>query len=145
MKFVLLAFTLTILNLFSNTASAHVEPGTFSGKTPDGTDCFMVAGKTEFIDGLKHPLNERIPMTVGTMKFTVNHPTKIDSSKGTVTFDHDLFQGLLATKTGANAIEIVMEHSGTYEGPRSFTVMEDSWAAKKQVTFKCLDLKHVAP
>ena len=137
-------FFASILALAS-TAGAHVEPGTYVGKTPEGTACSMVAGKTFFEGGVKHPLNERISISVNGDTLIVGHPPVVDSNTGVVKFNHDLFQRVIATKTGARALEIVMEHSDTFEGPRSFTWMDDSWTEKKRSSIKCMDLKHTGP
>ena len=133
------------LIFMSTAALAHVEPGTYLGTTPEGHQCVMTAEATYFENNQRHPLNERIKITVGSRTFTVAHPSVIDSSKGTVGFNHDLFQGVVPTATGAAALEIAMEHSETFEGPRSFIVMEDFWRDKRRESMKCDNLKHVSP
>ena len=131
-----------IISLFlSASALAHVEVGTYTGVKEDGSVCLMTAGPGFFENNVPHPLNERIPLTVDGQTFVVHHPVVMDSSKGVVSFNHNLFQGVSPTSTGARALEVEMEHSESFEGPRSFTLMEDFWRANKQTSYKCSNIK----
>lgn len=134
-----------IVTLASLTAFAHVEPGTYVGKTAEGKDCSMIAGRTYFAGELRHPLNERVELTVEGTLFLVGHPSVIDSAKGEVGFNHDLFQGVVPTKTGAQALEVVMEHSEIFEGPKSYTFMDSKWRTGESAAIKCDNLKIVKP
>ncbi len=134
---------LASLVFIATPAFAHVEPGTYKGMTSDGKECSMVAGKQYFENNTPHPLNERIPVTVEGKTMHVGHPPVIDSKEALVFFNHDLFQGVLPTSTGAQAIEIEMVHSAEFEGPRSFTYMENFWKAKQRQSYKCNDLKWI--
>lgn len=130
-------------SLIVTPAYAHLNPGTYQGTKADGSECSMTAGAQYFENNTPHPLNERIPVTIGQDTFIVGHPPVIRSEESLVYFNHDLFQGLIPTRTGAKAIEIAMVHSPEFEGPRSFTYMENFWNANRRESFTCNDLKLV--
>ena len=135
---------LIVVSFFvSMTAFAHVEPGTYKGMISEGKECSMTAGETYFENEMHHPLNERIRITVGAQTFVVGHPPIISSKESVVSFNHDLFQGLLPTAKGAQAVEIEMQHSEDFEGPKSFTYIENSWREKVRESYKCENIKLV--
>jgi hypothetical protein len=127
--------------LAATPAFAHIEPGTYKGVTNGGKECSMVAGEQYFENNKPHPLNERIRVTVGETTFVVRHPPVIRSEESLVFFNHDLFQGLEPTDTGARALEIEMVHSAELEGPRSFTWMENSWKEGRRESYRCNGIK----
>lgn len=129
--------------LVSVSAQAHVEPGVYKGTKADKSECSFIAGETYFERGTPHPLNERIQITVGSDVFVVGHPPVIDTEDSYVFFNHDIFQGLLPTATGAKVIEIAMEHSNRFEGPTAFTFIENNWKTKERVAYKCSDVRIV--
>lgn len=128
---------------FSLFASAHIEKGTWKGVVREGVDCYMDAGDQTFIDDLHNPLNERINITVGLIEYVVHRPYTINTSDGSVGFNHDLFEGIVPTATGAYAIQIKMAHNKTFEGPESFSVMEDNWKTGEKELVVCQSLKKV--
>ena len=134
-------FALLALLLAPTHALAHIEPGTWKGTTGDGKECSMAAGPTYF-DGTRHPLNERIAVTVGGKEFKVGHPPVLDFAQPKAFFNHDVFQGVLATATGAQAIEIEMAHEAGKEGPVSFTFVDHAWKSDARVSYKCSGLRH---
>ncbi len=125
------------------TAQAHVEPGTYKGTKADKSECSMVAGKTFFDRDVPHPLNERVEISVGSDAFQVGHPPILDTEDSYVFFDYDLFHDFLPTANGAKAVEIRMEHSDRFEGPVSFTFVENNWRTKERVSYKCSDIRLV--
>lgn len=136
---------LFILSLvfISAQAFAHVEPGTHTGSSAKGGSCSMVADVTYFENSVKHPLNERIKIKVGNEEFLVGHPPVIDAAQELAHFNHDLFQGVLATPTGAKALIIEMVHTATAEGPIAFTVVENNWKTGAKSSIRCEGLKFV--
>jgi hypothetical protein len=134
--FILTALAASILN-------AHIEKGTWKGNVREGVDCFMEAGEQTFDGGLRHPLNERIEIKIGKTNYSVRHPYSIDTEHGVVNFNHDLFEGVVPTATGAYAVQINMIHTDEFEGPGSFSVMEHDWNAGTSELVKCLSLKKV--
>ncbi len=122
-------------------AFAHIEPGTYQGKKSDGSPCSMTAQAAYFENKTSHPLNERIKISVDQIDFTVGHPPIVDSSKPLVFFNHDQFQGIAPTKTGAQALVVTMNHAEGQEGPTDFTFMESKWKAKENTSYQCTGLK----
>lgn len=132
-----------LIALFPLFTFAHIEKGTWKGSVREGVDCYMDAGDQTFVDGLHHPLNERIQIKVGLTEYSVRHPYSIDAKTGTIGFNHDLFEGVVATATGAYAIQINMIHSADFEAPGSFSVMEHDWKTGFKELVVCKSLKKV--
>lgn len=132
-----------IFTLFSTFAYAHIEPGTWKGKVSDTATCFMDVGAQTFENNLPHPLNERISIQIGSITYSVHHPYSINLKDGTVGFNHDLFEAVVPTATGAYALQIKMAHTEEYEGPTSLTVMEHNWKTGFKEVVSCSDLKKV--
>lgn len=139
MKNLIVAATL----LISYSAFAHIEEGTWKGVVSADANCFMEAGAQTFENNLAHPLNERIAITVGSTTYSVHHPYAINAKDGSISFNHDLFEGVVATATGAFAIQIKMAHTADFEGPVSMSVMEHNWKTGDKEVVNCDQLKKV--
>lgn len=129
--------------VFSLTAVAHIEEGTWKGVVSADANCFMDAGAQTFENNLHHPLNERISVKIGSTTYSVHHPYSINAKDGSVSFNHDLFEGVVPTETGAFAVQIKMAHTASFEGPVSFVVMEHNWKTGAKEVVNCSDLKKV--
>ncbi len=136
----ILIFTLALISFSS---FAHIEPGTWKGEVSANANCFMEVGAQTFENNLPHPLNERIAITIGSTTYAIHHPFSIDTKDGSVKFNHDLFEAVVATKTGAFALQITMLHTDNFEGPSSFVVMEDNWKTGVKEIVNCSNLKKV--
>lgn len=123
-------------------AQAHIAPGVHQGVNAQGKPCSMTVGRTSFENNLQHPLNERIEISIDGVAFLVRHPATINSAQGAVGFNHDLFQGLVATTDGAKAVEIEMVHEAGAEGPKAFVMMTDSWRSRQRASYRCQSLRH---
>lgn len=126
------------LNLF-----AHIDKGTWKGVVSDQANCFMDVGDTSFVNGIINPLNERIEIKIGNTLYSVRHPYKIDARTGSVSFDHDTFEDVVPTKTGAFALQIKMIRTAQFEGPGSLVVMEHDWKSGFKEVVSCSELKKV--
>lgn len=135
-------FFAVVLALATTPALAHVEPGIWKGTTADGKECSFHAGATYFEGGTRHPLNERISITVDGAEFKVGHPPVLDFKEPKAFFNHDVFQGVLPSATGAKAIEIEMVHEEGREGPVAFTVVDHAWKTDERGSVKCSGLSH---
>ena len=134
--------TLVLALVFvAQAASAHIEPGTYTGKTPAGQDCSMKAIRRYFEGGMAHPLNERVVVEVLIEEFTLSHPALVDTSKGRAFFNHNVLQSVFPTKTGARALAVDMNHEEGHEGPKAFHLIEDQWKANIHTSLDCLDLQ----
>ena len=132
---------LTAAVLLGMTANAHIEPGTWVGATIKSEECSMLVGEAFFENNMGHPLNERIRITVGADALVVGHPPVVSSADSLAYFNHDMFQGIVPTSTGAKAYIINMVHSATFEGPSSFEVIENQWKAGTKTHLKCENIK----
>ncbi len=137
--------TLISIVLFSLSFStfAHIAQGTWKGVISEKANCFMEVGAQTFENNLPNPLNERIAVTIGSTTYSVRHPYSINPVDGRISFNHDLFEGVVATETGAYALQIKMLHTDNYEGPESLSVMEDNWKTGMKEVVNCNQLKKV--
>ncbi|MCM0606928.1 MAG: hypothetical protein KA715_12630 [Xanthomonadaceae bacterium] len=131
--------------LFSQSSFAHIEPGIYVGETPTGGECSIESVRQYYVDDVRHPLNERIELKMkdGT-KFTVGHPPIIDTEEKYeyTGYNHDLFQGVLPTKVGADALSINMDHPEGKEGrPVAFHFLSHNWKEKKIKVLHCENLE----
>ena len=129
--------------LLGMTANARIEPGNWIGATIKGEECSMLVGKTFFENNMGHPLNERIRITVGADALVVGHPPVVSSADSLAYFNHDIFQGIVPTTTGAKAYIINMAHTADFEGPTSFEIIENQWKAGTKSHLKCENIKLV--
>ncbi len=128
------------LLFIASIAQAHVEPGTYTGKTATGETCVMIAKGQYFENKTPHPLNERIQVEVNGNAFVVGHPPIIDAAKAIAFFNHDVFHGVLAISGGARALEIRMMHTEEFEGPAGFTLIENKWSTDTKTSIACENL-----
>lgn len=129
-----------LISLFAISASAHVEPGVYNGRTETGAACSMLAEETYFEGGVAHPLNERVKIRVGSDLFVVRHPAAIDSQQATVTFNHDSFEGLVATPQGGRALIVAMSHDAGREGPTGYRLIDHQWRTNTRAALNCQNL-----
>jgi hypothetical protein len=126
---------------FSMGAQAHVEKGLYVGQNDKGVECSMNVVEMFFENGGRHPVNERLRIKAGGDEFIAGHPPVVDEAKPKVGFNHDRFQGLLATSVGAKALIMGMSHQPGKEGPTHFTVIDHDWKNTDGVATSCLNLK----
>jgi hypothetical protein len=73
----------------------------------------------------------------------MSHPPVVDVATSKAHFNHDIFQAVLATDTGARALVIEMDH--VQHGPLSFVLIGHAWKDDVRVARKCTGLKLVLP
>lgn len=122
-------------------ASAHIEKGIHQGQTATGEVCSLSAGEQIFLNDQAHPLNERVHIQIGGDAFLVGHPPVVDAEKAIAHFNHDLFQAVLATSTGAKALIIEMVHTESKEGPESYTLITHDWKTGASSKLVCSGLR----
>jgi hypothetical protein len=118
---------------------AGIEIGTWKGKISESADCFMEVGVQIFENNLKHPLNERISITIGAIKYSVHHPYLMNLKDGSVTFNHELLEAVSPTSSGTYALQIQLKE----EVPASVYVMEHNWKTGDKEIIHCTDFKKV--
>jgi len=124
-------------------AFAHIEKGEHQGTTETAEICSMIAGDASFLNNQAHPLNERIEIQIGADSFTIGHPPVVDAGKSIAYFNHDVFQGVLATNTGAKALVIEMIHTETKEGPANYTLITHNWKTNVSTKVVCSGLTFI--
>jgi hypothetical protein len=122
------------LNLF-----AGIEIGTWKGKISESANCFIDVGDQTFENNLKHPLNERISFTIGSIKYSVHHPYLMNLKDGSVSFNHEQLEAVTPTSNGTYALQIQLKE----EVPTSVYIMEHNWKTGDKEIIYCTDLKKV--
>ena len=122
-------------------AQAHITPGVYQGTDDRGAICAMTVTE-QFYEGARHPLNERIRLSVDGEEYVVGHPPVVDAATDTAFFNHDLFQGIQGTSEGARALVIEMVGSDeSNRGPGSFQIITHKWRSNERSSLKCSSLK----
>lgn len=129
-----------LLLTVSASAFAHIEPGVYRGRLSSGETCEFTAIDQYFEGGVKHPLNERIRIEANGSRWIMAHPPVVDTEQSIAFFNHDIFQSVQATQTGATALVIEMKHEGANEGPVAFQVITHNWKTGKHEASRCADL-----
>ena len=97
----------------------------------------MTVGETYFENNVPHPLNERIKIEIDGLALLVRHPSVINVAESVAGFDHDHFEAIVPTPTGAKAFVIDMSHVAGSEGPLRFTSIENFWREGRKVKVTC--------
>ncbi len=136
---------LTLVSLcalvFTSLASAYVENGVYIGLTDDQKACQMTIVRQYYIDNVRHPLNERVVVMLDGQELTIAHPPIINSTDGTVSFNHDLFQGAYPSNGGASAFEVEISHKEGQSAPVAFHVMAHFWSTGVKTVSHCRGLQ----
>jgi hypothetical protein len=133
-----------LVGLFvASTALAHLQIGTYSGKTPEGAACSIEILSKTYEGGVHHPLNERVAAKVGTETFTMVHPAVVSAEKREVSFDHDVLQAVLPLKNGARALVLKIDHTPGNDGPKSSHLIVNDWKQQTASSSDCLGLRFV--
>lgn len=127
----------------SHKVLAHIEKGTWRGEVSESAHCFMDVGETLFINNIANPLNERIEIKIGQTQYQVRHPYQMDVETGTISVNHDFFEDVVPTSTGAFALQIKVAHAPTYDAPESLVVMEHDWQTGFKEVVTCKNFKKV--
>lgn len=127
--------------VYSSASFADINIGTYAGKTATGDTCAMQVQSVFFLNDIKHPLNERVKIVVSGKEYTVQHPTIISVSDVLASFNHDQFQGVLATPDGALALVVDVVHTEEYKGPTQFHVIDHNYRTGSKALTSCLQLK----
>jgi hypothetical protein len=127
-------FLLSLLFICS-AAQAHVDPGHYHGLDQNAKACEFEVLEAKFENNQPHPLNERIPVT--NIKFSglqidrvwdLAHPPVVDLNKGLARFNHDLFQLVVPTASGATSV-VLLKGDEEKEGhaPKGIIYIDDNY------------------
>jgi hypothetical protein len=116
-------------------AFAHVLPGSYSGYDQNGDQCSFKVEEGIFENDVPHPLNERIPVSAvyffihnTKQTWSLGHPPVVDTTKGTARFNHDLFQQIVPTLTGAISVTLIKgEEKESGSAPKALIYIEDNY------------------
>lgn len=127
-------FLSSIFVLLSFSAQAHITKGTYKGLDQNGNPCAFEIGDTWFDDEYEHPLTERVTLTK--IKFTglkpkydmwqMAHPAVVSVETGRVGFNHDIFQDVIPTFTGAASVTLYKTDTKPAR-PVSLVYLEDHY------------------
>ena len=126
MKFI----TSLLVVLISTSAFAHFKIGTYKGTSLTGEACQFEILNVKFKNKLKHPLNERVSIKIGNYKkaITMTHLPQVDLVNLKVRPKKGVLSAVKATKSGAQAVELVMNE----EGPVHLSFITDNYKDKTQ-------------
>lgn len=135
--------TLALLSsvLVSTQAFAHVEKGDYKGLDQNGKACAFTIGEMWFEGEIEHPLTERIEVSKLVFEgfkpvlnqFQTGHPPVVNLESGLARFNHDIFQDIAATATGAVSVTILKQKEESKEGkPVGIIYIEDNYRNKNE-------------
>lgn len=134
---------ISLLVLTTQTAFAHIEKGTWIGKTDKGLQCTMLAIETYHDGGMDHPLTERVRVRIGNDEVVLSHPPVVSAATAMAFFNHDVLQAVIPTTTGARAIVVDMHHEpGKDGGPVAFHVIDHIWKNDVRSAVHCENIVH---
>lgn len=139
MKSLIFAFTL----LLSVKSFAGIEIGKYQGTSEKGV-CNLEVLSYSYEGGVHHPLNERVAVIENGFEWTVKHPPVINEEAGKVRFDHNFFEAVLPTPTGAKFLKMTINHDVEPHAPTSYTFIEDNYKdSSKSMKEVCSNLVRI--
>jgi hypothetical protein len=109
-------------------AEAHLKLGTYRGFEPNsGAPCALNVSAIRFEGGIRHPLNERVDITVEGRSWTLVHPARIDASSGKVLFSGATLEAAQGISGGAEAAVLTMSHEEGKEGPQELILLQHDY------------------
>lgn len=127
MKNILLASLVVVLSVFSFSAFAHLKKGIYEGRTATGTTCSFEVKGVVFEGGMHHPLTERFVVNFRGKEWKVGHPFVFSAEEKRAAYDHDHLVAFQAMKSGAEGIQILMDHSEGNDGPVEISYVMDDY------------------
>lgn len=109
-----------------STAQADLVTGLFKGTDADGHPCEINVVSVGF-EGERHPLNERVTVTLSGQEWKLAHPAEVNETKGKVRFNHNSFRGILPNKMGAAFLRLNINHEAEPHAPTSYTFINDNY------------------
>lgn len=133
---VLLSMVLVSLSSF-----AHLEMGTYMGKTDSGEACYIDLLKVEYKFNTKNPLNERIFTRLQHgQNFVVSHPLVFDKKQADISFEKNHLRGVIGLSYGAFVLDLFVSHDEENPGLKSFTFVGNNWEEKTKSQINCRQL-----
>lgn len=120
---------------------AHVKPGFYLGRDNNNEICSFRVGEVWFEDNMPHPLTERLPVSEITFAgiypaaviWNLGHPPVVNTEAGLNRFNHDIFQQIVPTTTGATSVTLLKaEEKEEAQKPVGIIYVEDNYRHKEQ-------------
>lgn len=111
-------------------AFAHIEPGLYRGLS-DGAPCTVEVLSITFEGDFKHPLNERVKVSVNNqLPLTLSHLPKVDIAGNKIEHEKGILTGAIAESMGESgtlktAVVLEMSHEAGASGPTQYTLMKE--------------------
>lgn len=133
----------------AGSAQADLLLGVFEGQTANGEVCKIQVNTKYYFPDQHHPLNERVSVTVDGLNWDLAHPPVLNVEAGTVTFDHNVFQQIVALdevgRMGSEALVMKINHDVEPHPAIEFThIVHDYRNASQSKKVTCLNLKKTA-
>jgi hypothetical protein len=136
-------FILTSIILFSFSAIAHFQIGTYKGS--DGVNsCEVEFLSVDFVNGVKNPLNEMVHVKFENENYVLRHLMNFNDENNHINFNKNQLTGYFGTTTGANFLEIYMDQEGISEGPSSFKKVFNNWKTGEVRVSECKNLEFIS-
>lgn len=133
-------------SVLSFSAMAHVEPGPYKGLDQNGKVCSFTIGDMYFENDMRHPLTERLRVSeivfvernTADAVWSLGHPPVVNTEVGSNRYNHDIFQQIVPTKTGATSVTVLKGPEESEDGkPVGIIYIEDNYknaAESKKLT-----------
>lgn len=142
---------ITLLScLFALNAFAHVTPGKYEGQDQNGKPCTFTVGDSWFEDNVAHALNERLPVShiafnekfVDEVIWNLAHPPVVSLDFGTNRINHNLFQQIIPSKSGAVSVTLLINDEKRGEQPPyGIVYINDNYRSQSQSSKMACTLK----
>ncbi|MES2767510.1 MAG: hypothetical protein V4596_00070 [Bdellovibrionota bacterium] len=128
----------------SVTSFAGIDIGKYEGTSQKGEPCKLEVLSYSYENDVHHPLNERVTIVENGTEWIVRHPPVINEEEGKVRFNHNFFETVSPTPTGAKFLKMTINHDAEPHAPTSYTFIEDNYKdATKSVKEVCSGLVKV--
>lgn len=132
-----LVITFTLSALVSTSSFAHLKIGKYAGKSADFSACSFEVKQIRF-EGIKHPINERVDVVIGSELFVLSHLPEVNASvkteESTVLFDGDHLTGAKGIPQGGVGVVLTMSHAEVNEGPVEITMITHAYKDPAKTT-----------
>lgn len=134
----------TLILALAGFAQAHIELGIYKGVNAENQVCSFEVKEVTYRDNVRHPLHEKVRITVDGKDFELTHPPVLNIELGTVTAEQEVFTGTVGVARAAYGVQIVMGESDVSgHGPQQLYVLFNDYRdSTKNTKTVCSSLVH---
>lgn len=137
--------TSLVLFLLLGSAKADILTGTYVGTTAAGVECQITLNSKYYFPDEKHPLSEKLNVTLNGLNWDLAHPPMVDAEAGLIMFDHNQFHQILAVtdngRKASQALVLKINHDVEPHPATAFTFIEQDYIdSSKSYKVDCSDL-----